>query len=107
MRGPKMSLVISLSGAEEVALERLSRSTAVRAGLVKRARIILLLSRKHSISETARLVGDQRRIVREWGRRYQEQRMQGLYDLPRPGRRPVFSPRGRDGVGPACLSDAG
>ena len=107
MRGPKMSLVISLSGAEEYELERLSRSTAVRAGLVKRARIILLLSRGKSVSETGRLVGDQRRIVREWGRRYQKQRMQGLIDLPRPGRRPVFSPRGRDGVGPACLSDAG
>lgn len=107
MHGPKMAPVISLSAAEEYALERLSRSTAVRAGLVKRARIILLLARGNSISETARLVGDQRRIVREWARRFQGQRMQGLYDLPRPGRRPVFSPRGRDGVGPACLSDAG
>jgi hypothetical protein len=107
MRGPKMSLVISLSGAEELELERVSRSTAVRAGLVKRARIILLLARGTSISETARLVGDQRRIVREWGRRYQQQRMQGLYDLPRPGRRPVFSPRGRDGAGPPCLSATG
>ncbi len=107
MRGPKMSLVISLSGAEEYELERLSRSTAVRAGLVKRARIILLLARGHSVSETARLVGDQRRIVREWGRRFQEQRVRGLYDLTRPGRKPVFSPRGRDGVGPTCLSDAG
>jgi hypothetical protein len=52
-------------------------------------------------------VEDQRRIVREWGHRFQEQRVRGLYDLSRPGRKPVFSPRGRDGVGPACLSDAG
>jgi len=107
MPGPKSPLVVTLTGQEEFALERLTRSTIMSAGLVKRARIVLLLFRGHTVSETARLVADQRRIIREWGRRFQEQRLEGLYDKPRPGPRPVFSPGSRHGTGAVGVSDAG
>ena len=106
MPGPKSPLVITLTGEEEYALEKLTRSTKEGAGRVKRARIVLLLARGHSVSQTARLVADQRRIVREWGRRFMEKRIDGLFDKPRPGRRPVFSPRGGDGAGSDRLPDA-
>lgn len=92
MPGPKTPLVITLTGEEEYALEKFTRSTLAGAGVVRRARVILLLARGHSISETARLVANQRRIVREWGRRFQKHRLEGLSDKPRPGRKPVFSP---------------
>ena len=107
MPGPKSPLAISLTRQEEYALEKFARSTIGPAGLAKRARVVLLLACGHSVSQTARLVGDQRRIVREWAKRFVRRRIDGLNDLPRPGRKPVFSPRSGDGVGSTRLPDAG
>ena len=92
MRGRKSPVSIHLTLQEQLELEAILRRTTASAGLVHRARIILLLAEGHSITATARQVQDQRRIVRKWGRRFQQHRLQGLWDAPRAGRPLVFSP---------------
>lgn len=98
MRGRKSSLKMVLSDAERTALEHVTRSTSVAAGLARRARIVLLVAEGVSLVETARRVGVMETVVRLWCRRFLERRLEGLADLPRSGRPPVFSPRG----GPVC-----
>ena len=99
MPGPRSPLVITLTSEQEQELLKLTRSTVARAGLVRRAHMVLLLSAGLGISQIARHVGDQRRIVREWVRRFRERGVDGLQDKAGRGRRPVFSPRGRDASG--------
>lgn len=93
-RGPRSSLVVALSTIERTELEAIVRRTTAAAGLVQRARTVLSLAAGASLTETARVVGVDRRIVRKWGRRYARDRLRGLKDEPRPGRPPVFSPLG-------------
>lgn len=96
MPGRKSPLVIRLESSEHTALAHLVRSPTTPNGMAQRARIILSLAAGVSITQTARLVGVQRRIVRAWGHRFRQPRRPGLADRPRPGRPPVFSPhRGR------------
>lgn len=95
-RGRKSSLVVALSCEQREALEALQRSTTVRAGLARRARIVLLRADGLPMAEIAGIVGVQRRIVREWVKRYIKKGIDGLHDRPRPGRPPAFSP-GRGG----------
>ncbi len=90
MRGRKSPVSIHLTLQERLELEAILRRTTASAGLAHRARIILLLAEGHSITATARQVQDQRRIVRKWGQRYQQHRLQGLVDAPRSGRPSVF-----------------
>jgi len=92
MRGRKTPLVITLTPQQKDQLESLLRRTTINAGLAQRVRIILLLAEGHSITATAQSVGDQRRIVRKWGKRFVENGLEGLEDAPRSGRPPVFSP---------------
>ena len=94
---------IVLSEQEEEFLTRLSRSQTAENRAVQRARTILLLSQKLSLSEVARAIGCQRRIVRKWGERFVKKRLKGLSDEPRSGRPARFSPRssplpGEDGL---------
>jgi transposase len=60
---------------------------------VIRARVILHLAEGQTISAISRDIGMERRIVRKWGQRFQQKRMNGLFDDPRSGRPPRFSPR--------------
>lgn len=96
MRGRKSSLKILLSEESRQELEHLVRSTSVRAGVARRARIVLELAAGARLVEIAERTGVTEQVVRYWGRRYLKHRLEGLYDLPRTGRPPVFSPRGRD-----------
>jgi hypothetical protein len=93
MPGRKSPLLIGLEPTEQAELGHLVRSSTVPNGLAQRARIILQLAAGVSITQTARQVGVQRRIVRFWGQRFCQHRLPGLADLPRPGRPPGFSPR--------------
>lgn len=106
MRGRKTSLVVVLSDSERNELESWLRSTTLRAGLVRRARIVLLCAAGHSLSEIARRVGITRKIVRRWIERFLKKRLAGLPDKSGRGRRPVFSPRSRTTPGQAGLRDA-
>ena len=88
-------------------LEALLRRQTTPCGLAKRARAILLLADGHHVSETAALVGMQRRHLYKWIERFRQQGVAGLRDGKRPGRPPVFSPRGGDACRQSSLRTAG
>jgi transposase len=67
-------------------LSRLMRSSAVRAGLAQRARIVLLAADGVSNTAIAELVGVSRPTVIGWRDRYLARGLAGLEDEPRSGR---------------------
>ena len=67
-------------------LERLVRSTTTAAGLVQRARIVLLAADGRSNAAICELVGASRPTVLGWRERYASRGVAGLVDLPRAGR---------------------
>src|SRR5919202_612418 len=94
MRGRKSALTIVLAPADRAEIERWQRSTIGPAGLARRGRILLLLDRGLTLRDTAERCGLSVRHVRKWAERFRTQGLAGLRDKPRPGRTPVFSPRG-------------
>lgn len=106
-RGPKSSLVVSLSTEDRNDLQAMQRSTTIRAGLAKRARIILEIGDRKSVSDIARSVGISRRLIYQWVQRFLDEGIGGLSDKPRSGRPPVFPPRSRRSCGQARLRAAG
>jgi len=87
-RGRKSSLTITLTPKERQTLLAWQRSTTIRIGLLRRARIILLLADGVSITDIAAMVGITRRFVYKWVQRFLEQGVEGLADKPgRGGRR--------------------
>ena len=87
-RGRKTALTIRLTLAERHALLRWQRSPTLSAGLVRRGRIILLVSEGKSISEIVRTVGISRRFVYKWVQRFLAAGLEGLVDKPGRGARP-------------------
>jgi transposase len=81
---PAAALVVSDADREELA--RLTRSSAVGAGLVQRARIVLLASQGMSNTAIAAAVGASRPTVIGWRERYAARGLDGLLDRPRSGR---------------------
>jgi hypothetical protein len=66
-RGRKTSLKITLTPAERRTLLAWQRSTTIRAGLCRRAQIILLVAEEgRSITAIAATVGISRRFVYKW-----------------------------------------
>ena len=99
--------LVPLTPEQRDELGALRRRTTAAAGLAKRARAILLLVEGTSVSETGRLVGMQRRHLYKWIDRFRAQGVPGLQDGKRPGRPPVFSPRGRGAPGQDRVRTAG
>ncbi len=91
--------LVPVTTEQRVELATSQRRPSVAAGLAKRARAILLLADGTSVSATGRLVGMQRRHLYKWIDRFRSQGVPGLQDGKRPGRPPVFSPRGRGASG--------
>ncbi|MDA1218232.1 MAG: helix-turn-helix domain-containing protein [Chloroflexi bacterium] len=85
-RGRKTNLSIQLTPAERTVLESWQRSTSIRAGLVRRGHIILMLADGESISHIARTVSIRRRFIYKWVERFSEQRLAGLVDKPGRGK---------------------
>jgi transposase len=81
---PAVSL--PLRDGDRETLLRLSRSTAVRAGLAQRARIVVLAADGMSNTAIAERVGATRTTVIGWRKRYVESGIEGLYDEQRSGR---------------------
>ena len=79
-RGRKTALTIRLTLAERHALLRWQRSPTLSAGLVRRGRIILLVSEGKPISEIAQMVGINRRFIYKWVQRFLAQGLEGLVD---------------------------
>ncbi len=67
-------------------LEQLVRSTSAPAGLVSRARVVLLASDGMANQDIAAQVGMSRPTVNRWRARYAESGLAGLADEKRPGR---------------------
>lgn len=99
-------IMIILSDEERAALEQRARSTKAPYRTVLRASVVLLLATLLSISEVARRTGLNRRIVKKWQVRFEEERLAGLEDLPRSGRPARFSPRSGPASGQARLRAA-
>src|SRR6059036_484987 len=77
---------LALREGDRVALERLTRSSSVRAGLAQRARIVLLAADGVSNTEIAERVGVARQTVISWRERYATSGIDGLVDEHRSGR---------------------
>jgi transposase len=92
MSGPHSQRVIALDINSRAALERLVRRTTAAAGLVRRARIVLLVADGLPLDQIAREVGVRPNVVRTWADRYREGGLAALPDRPRPGRPRTFSP---------------
>lgn len=75
-----------LREGDRVELERLTRSSSVRAGLAQRARIVLLAADGASNTAIAAQVGVSRPTVIGWRERYQAKGVDGLHDEDRSGR---------------------
>jgi biotin operon repressor len=87
-RGRKTSLTIHLTPEEHRTLLAWQRSTTIRAGLRRRAQMILLVAEGRSITAIAATVGISRHFVYKWVQRFREQGVAGLVDRPGRGRRP-------------------
>src|SRR3954449_12769897 len=88
---PAAALALTDGDREELA--RLTRSSSVRAGLVQRARIVLLAAEGVSNTAIAAAVGVSRPTVIGWRERYVTGGLDGLLDRPRSGRPRVVDHR--------------
>lgn len=107
MQGRKTALIVRMDDATRDELQSWLRATKTPAGLARRARAMLLLAEGQSYAATSRQVHLRERHVRKWAKRFLRDGAAGLQDAPRPGRTPVFSPRGGDSPGQARLRAAG
>jgi hypothetical protein len=107
MRGRKTSLRVALTAEERGQLELRLRCTTTPLGLARRCRAILGVADGLPVVEVGRLVGLTEKHVRKWVQRFLKDRLDGLRDRPGRGRKPVFSPRGRDAHGEARLRTTG
>ena len=106
-RGRRTSIHIELAPGPRDELESWLRCTTRRAGLVRRARIILMLGQGQSISHISRTVGMARQHVAKWAQRFLDQGVDGLHDKPGRGRKPSFPPGGGGSSGKDGLRKAG
>ena len=98
-QGRKTSLILTLTPEERHALKAWQRSTTIRAGLAKRARIILMLADGASITHITQTVDIGRRFVYKWAERYRKPGLTGLADKAGRGRKPFFPSGGSDASG--------
>jgi transposase-like protein/transposase len=78
--------VLLIGDEERATLESWTRSRAIRASHVQRARIVLAVADGAGTSGAARQVGVSRPTVIKWRDRFVEHGIAGLDDEPRPGR---------------------
>ena len=92
---------IELTSAERVELEAAARKYTSPYRDVIRAKVVLFAAEGLSNEVIASRVGLPRQIVSKWRKRFFEDRLRGLEELPRGGRPAGFSPRRRRrGEGP-------
>jgi transposase len=85
---------IYLSFEERDHLRQLTHARSTPQGLAFRARIILECAQhpQPRNDHVAATLGCHPETVSRWRRRFQRERLDGLYDLPRSGRPAAFSP---------------
>jgi transposase len=87
------AIVIEVSAQQLVALERIVSRRSEAAGLVRRARVILLSASGESGSEIARRLDLSVEAVSRIRRRFRESGVEGLYEVPKAGRKDHAVPR--------------
>jgi hypothetical protein len=91
---------IVLSKHEREILERRARKYTLPYFEVLRAKMVLLAAQGRSNDEIGASLDIGRDVVSLWRKRFFRERLPGLQERPRPGRPPVFPPRGgRTGKG--------
>ena len=83
---------IMLTGSEKTALEGVARQYTSPYYQVVRAKAILMAAQGLRNDQIAQRVSLPRQIVSKWRKRFFEERLEGLENLPRSGRPPSFSP---------------
>lgn len=84
--------VIELTPPERQALEAISRRYTAPYRDVVRARLVLMSAQGMENKEIASRLDLPVQIVSKWRRRFFEERLPGLQERPRTGRRPAFPP---------------
>jgi transposase len=85
-RSGRPGIPLVLGESERAELESLARSRALPAGLVRRAKIVLLSADGMSNTAIAERFATSMALVSLWRRRYRDQGLAGLYGEVRPGR---------------------
>ena len=88
---------IVLTSNESAQLQLMARQYTSPYFAVMRAKIVLYAAQGMPNDEIARRLELPRQVVSKWRKRFFEERIAGLYDLPRSGRPPAFSPSHRRG----------
>jgi hypothetical protein len=83
---------ITLTTHERATLEELARKYTSPYFHVVRAKVILMAAQGLRNVQIAQRVSLPRQIVSKWRKRFFEERLEGLENLPRSGRPPSFSP---------------
>jgi hypothetical protein len=83
---------IELSEKERAVLESMARSYTSPYWQVTRAKMVLLAAEGLRNDQIAARLDCGRDVVSQWRKRFFEQRLSGLEDLPRRGRPPSFPP---------------
>ena len=96
MWGRSSPFVISLSDQERSALEAVVAKRRSEQRMVVRSRIVLLAADGWTNAGIAERMGIALNTVIKWRKRFFEEGLEGLTERKRPGRRPKFSPLGRD-----------
>jgi transposase len=87
---PLVAVQIMLSDEERDALEGVVRSSTSEQRMVTRARVVLAAAAGKPNRQIAGEVGLSERKVGVWRNRFAERRLEGLRDLPRPGKPRVY-----------------
>ena len=85
----KPAPTLPLRDGDQAILEKVARSSATTAGAAQWARIVLLASQGIANALISELVEVSRATVNPWRGRYLEHGLEGLVDIPRPGRSKV------------------
>ena len=88
---------IVLTEQERDELEARARRYTSAYAQVVRAKIVLMAADGLRNDQIAARLDTPRQVVSKWRKRFHEQRLAGLDDLPRVGRPPAFPPRGGGG----------
>jgi transposase len=87
---PLVAVEIELTDEERASLEAIVRSPRSEQRMVTRARVVLAAASGMPNRRIAAQVGLSERKVGVWRNRFAEHRLEGLRDLPRPGKPPVY-----------------
>jgi transposase len=84
--------LITLNSGEQSALEDIANKYTSPYYKVVRAKVVLMAATGLRNDQIAERVSLPRQIVSKWRKRFFEERLEGLENLPRSGRPPSFSP---------------